>query len=37
MMGSKKKVKVPTHELESVEQVLYCFHEFLEAARKLSL
>ena len=35
--GTKKKVKVPTHELESVEQVLYCFHEFLEAARKLSL
>jgi hypothetical protein len=35
--GTKKKVKVPTHELESVEQVFYCFHEFLEAARKLSL
>jgi hypothetical protein len=36
--GSKKKVKVPTHDLEeSVEQVLYCFHEFLEAARKLAL
>ena len=28
--GSKKKVKVPTHDLESVEQVFYCFHEFLE-------
>ena len=35
--GLKKKVKVPTHDLESVEQVLYCFHEFLEAARKLAL
>ena len=35
--GSKKKVKVPTHDLESVEQVFYCFHEFLEAARKLAL
>ena len=34
--GSKEKVKVPTHDLESVEQVLYCFHEFLEAARKSS-
>ena len=35
--GSKKKVKVPTHDLESVEQALYCFHEFLEATRKLAL
>ena len=35
--GSKKKVKVPTHDLESVEQVFYCFHEFLEAAKKLAL
>lgn len=33
--GTKKKVKVPTHDLESVELVLYCFHEFMEAARKL--
>ena len=35
--GQKKKVKVPTHDLESIEQVFYCFHEFLEAARKLQL
>ena len=35
--GSKKKVKVPTHDLESVKQVFYCFHEFLEAAKKLAL
>ena len=34
--GSKKKVKVPTHDMNSVEQVLYCFHEFKEAAKKLS-
>jgi hypothetical protein len=26
--GSKTKVKVPTHDLESVEQVFKCFHEF---------
>jgi len=32
-----KKVKVPTHDLESLEQVLYCYYEFLEAARKLRL
>ena len=32
-----KKVMVPTHDLESLEQVLYCYHEFLEAARKLNL
>ena len=35
--GSKRKVKVPTHDMESLEQVFYCFHEFLEAARKLQL
>ena len=36
--GSKKKVTVPTHDLESVEQVVfYCFHEFLEVAKKLAL
>ena len=35
--GQKKKVKVPTHNLERLEQVFYCFHEFLEAARKLQL
>ena len=36
--GSKKKVKVPTHDLKSVEQVVfYCFHEFLEVAKKLAL
>ena len=28
---------VPTHDLESLEQVLYCYHEVLEAARKLNL
>jgi hypothetical protein len=32
-----KKVMVPTHNLECLEQVLYCYHEFLEAARKLNL
>ena len=35
--GSKKKVKVPTHDLESVKQVFYCVHESLEAAKKLAL
>ncbi len=35
--GKKKKVKVPTHDLENVEQVLYYFHEFTETARKLTL
>ena len=35
--GQKKKVKAPTHDLKSLEQVLFCFQEFLEAARKLHL
>ena len=34
-----KKVMVPTHDLESLEQLLYCYHDvvLLEAARKLNL
>jgi hypothetical protein len=35
--STKKKVKVPTPDLDSLEQVLYCYDEFLEAARKLRL
>jgi hypothetical protein len=35
--STKKKVKVPTHDLDSLEQVLYCYYKFLEAARKLRL
>ena len=30
----KKKMKVPTHDLESIGQVFYCFHQFLEAASR---
>ena len=33
----KKKVKVPTHDLEIIEQVFYCFHKFLEVVRKLQV
>jgi hypothetical protein len=34
---STKNMIVLTHDLESLEQVLYCIYEFLEAARKLRL
>jgi hypothetical protein len=35
--STMKKVTVFTYDLESLEQVLYCFYEFLEAVRKLRL
>jgi hypothetical protein len=33
--GHTKKVKTPTHNIERLEQVFYCFHESFATARKL--